>query len=128
VAAMKGSPGFGDVAQARRWLEQAAAQGNQDGELYLSALLAAAPEPGLRDPQQALAMLQKISHYVADDPTALEVRAAAQAAGGDFADALLTEKKAIAEAHHLGWDLSPLQARLAIYQAGKPWYGDLLDF
>lgn len=128
VGAMKGSPGFGDIAQARRWLEQAAAQGNQDGELYLSTLLAAAPEPGLRDPQQALAMLQKISHYVLDDPTALEVRAAAQAAGGDLADAVLTEKKAIAQAHHLGWDLSPLETRLAMYQTGKPWYGDLLDF
>lgn len=128
VAAMKGAPGFGDVAQAKSWLEQAAAQGNQDGELYLSALLAAAPEPGLRNPQQALALLQKISHYVADDPTALEIQAAAQAAGGEFAEAALTEKKAIAKAHRLGWDVSPLQARLVIYQAGKPWYGDLLDF
>lgn len=125
---MKGSPGFGGIAQAKSWLEQAAAQGNQDGELYLAALLAAAPEPGLRDPQQALGMLQKISHYVQDDPTALEIQAAAQAAGGDFADAVLAEKKAVAKAHHLGWDVSPLQGRLVIYQAGKAWYGDLLDF
>jgi hypothetical protein len=73
-------------------------------------------------------MLQKISRYVADDPTALEIRAAAQAAEGDFADAVESEKKAIGKAHHLGWDLSPLQARLTVYQAGKPWFGDLLDF
>lgn len=128
MGAMKGSPGFGEIAQAKGWLEQAAAQGNQDGELYLSALLAAAPDSGLRQPQRALGMLQKISHYVADDPTALEVRAAAQAAGGDVPDAVKSEEQAIAKAHYMGWDLSPLRARLAVYQAGKPWYGDLLEF
>lgn len=128
VGAMKKSPGFGDVSQAKSWLEQAAAQSNQDGELYLSALLAAAPDPGLRQPETALEMLENISDYVEDDPTAIEVRAAAQAAGGDFADAVKSENKAINKARLLGWDLSPLQARLVTYQAGKPWYGDLLDF
>lgn len=128
MGAMKGSPGFGDIAQAKSWLEQAAAQENHDGELYLSALLAAAPDPRLRDPQRALGMSQKTFYAVEDDPTAFEVRAAAQAAEGSFVDAVKSEKKAISRAHSLGWDLSPLQARLAVYQAGKPWYGDLLDF
>lgn len=128
MAAMKGSQGFGNGAQARSWLEQAAAQGNQDGELYLSALLAAAPEPDLRDPPRALGILQTIFEHVEDDPTAFEIRAAAQAAKGDFADAVTSEKEAIGRARHLRRDLSPLQARLALFQAGKPWYGDLLDF
>ena len=128
TSAMSGSPGFGDLAQARSWLEKAAAQGNLDAELYLSALLAAAPEPGLRDPQRALGILRKAFDHIASDPTAFEVRAAAQAAEADFADAAESEKEAIRKAHHLGWDLSPLQARLTLYQVGKPWYGDLLEF
>lgn len=128
MGAMRGSPTFGDIAQAGGWLEKAAAQGNHDGELYLSALLAAAPDPRLRDPQRALELLQKVFRHVDYDPTAFEIRAAAQAAAGNFADAVKAEKKAIRSAHSLHWDVSPLQARLAVYQSGKPWYGDLLDF
>ncbi|MGH8202412.1 MAG: energy transducer TonB [Steroidobacteraceae bacterium] len=128
MGAMQGSAGFGDMGQARSWLEQAAAQGNHDGELYLSALLAAAPEPQLRDPQRALDLLQKAFQDVNDDPTPFEIRAAAQAAEGQFADAAKSEKKAISRAHALQWDVAPLQARLAVYQAGKAWYGELHDY
>lgn len=128
TGAMKGSPQFGNIAQAKTWLEKAAAQGNRDGGLYLSALLAAAPEPTLRDPQRALELLQKVFHHVYIDPIGFEIRAAAQASQGHFGDAVESEKKAIRRAHSLRWDLSPLQARLASYQAGKPWYGNLLDF
>ena len=49
-------------------------------------------------------------------------------ASGAFAAAVKSEKEAIGKAHHLGWDVSALQARMAAYQAGKPWVGDLLDF
>lgn len=128
MGALSGSGGFGTTAQASNWLEKAAAQGNHDGELYLTALLAAAPNPQLRDPQRALELLQKAFDQLDDDPAASEIRAAAQAAEGDFPDAVKSEKRAIRDAHFLEWDLSPLQARLATYQAGKPWYGDLLDF
>lgn len=128
TSAMSGSQGFGDMAQAKGWLEKAAAQGNLDAELYLAALLAAAPDPGLRDPKRALGMLQQGFDHISGDPTAFEVRAAAQAAEGDFADAVESERHAMSKAHHLRWDLSPLQARLTLYQAGKPWFGDLLEF
>lgn len=129
MGAMRGAPGFGDSTQAKSWLEKAAAQGNHDGELDLSALLAAASEPGLRDPQRALELLKTVLQGVEEvDPTTLEIRAAAQAADGDFAHAVASEQKAISQAHYLKWDLTPLQARLASYQAGKAWYGDLLDF
>lgn len=128
IGAMKGSPGFGSIEQAKSWLEQAAARGNHDGELYLSALLAAGPDPSLRDPRRALGLLRKVFYHVDDNPTAYEIRASAQAAEGDFAGAVKSEKAAIRSAHHLRWDLSPLQARLAAYRADKPWYGDLLEF
>ena len=116
------------MAQAGDWLQRAAAQNNHDGELYLAALLAAAADPRRRDPQRALELLQKAFQDVDDDPTPFEIRAAAQAAEGQFADAARSEKKAIRRAHALRWDVSPLAARLAAYQAGKPWYGDLLDY
>lgn len=128
IGAMRGMAGFGDSAQAKGWLLKAAAQGNHDGELNLAALLAAAPDPRLRDSYGALELMQKAFRGIYDDPTPLEVRAAAQAAAGNFADAVKSEKEAISRAHSLGWDLSPLQARLATYQAGKPWYGDLLAY
>ncbi|HTX06379.1 MAG TPA: energy transducer TonB [Steroidobacteraceae bacterium] len=128
IGAMRRSPGFGDITEAEGWLEKAAAQGNHDGELYLSALLAATPEPGLRDPQRALELLKAVSYRSDDDPTAVEIRAAAQAADGDFTRAVASEKKAIRQARYLRWDLSPLERRLADYQAGKAWYGNLLAF
>ncbi|HEY6514610.1 MAG TPA: energy transducer TonB [Steroidobacteraceae bacterium] len=128
MGAIRGSPGYGDMVQAKGWLERAAVQNNHDGELYLSALLAAAADPRLRDPQRALELLQKAFQDVYDDPTPFEIRAAAQAAEGQFADAAESEKKAISRAQALRWDVSPLQARLAVYRAGKPWYGDLLDY
>lgn len=128
MEAMEGSPGFGDMTTARGWLEKAAAQGNLDGKLYLSALLAAAPDPAVRDPRRALELLGPVMSELDDDPTAREIQAAAQAAEGDFTDAVSSEKSAIRQAHHLKWDLAPLKGRLADYQSGKPWYGDLLDF
>lgn len=128
MEAMEGSPGFGDMTTARGWLEKAAAQGNLNGKLYLSALLAAAPDPAVRDPRRALELLGPVMSELDDDPTAREIQAAAQAAEGDFTDAVSSEKSAIRQAHYLKWDLAPLKGRLADYQAGKPWYGDLLDF
>jgi uncharacterized protein len=128
IGAMRGSAGFGDITQAKGWLEKAAAQGNHDGELYLSALLAAAPEAAVRNPQRALELLKTVLDDFDQDPTAHEIQAAAEAAEGDFAHAVDSEKSAIREAHHLSWDLAPLQARLSDYQAGKAWYGNLLAF
>jgi TPR repeat protein len=128
MGAMRGAPGFGDAAQTKDWLEKAAAQGNYDGELYLAAFLAAATEPGLRDPQRALGLLHEVMDGVDYDPTPYEIRAAAQAAQGDFSHAVSSEKSAIGRARFLGWDLAPLRARLADYQAHKAWYGDLLEF
>lgn len=128
IGAMHAWPGFGSLTDSRAWLEKAAAQGNHDGELYLAALLAAAPEPGVRNPQRALEMLKSVWDDFDEDPTAREIQAAAQAADGHFADAVVSEKKAIRQARYLRWDLSPLESRLADYQAGKAWYGNLLDF
>jgi len=126
--ALKGSPDEERSRQARLWLEQAAASGSHDGKLYLSALLATAPEPQGGDPRRALTLLDEVFRGVKDDPTAFEIRAAAQASTGRFKEALQSEHKAIEMAQRLKWDVTPLNERLAHYMANQPWRGSLLDF
>ena len=62
---------------------------------------------------------------VSTDPTVFEIRAAAQAASGAFADAVGSERRAIAMGSRLNWDLGPLNERLARYESRQAWYGDL---
>lgn len=125
--ALRGEPDEERLRQAKLWLEQAAASDNHDGKLYLAALLAASPGAG-RDPKRAMRLLDEVFRGVDDDPTAYEIRAAAQANGGQFHDAVKSEEKALAMARRLKWDEAPLDARLARYAADQPWYGSLLDF
>lgn len=94
--------------------------------LYLSALLAATPVAGVRDPARALNLLDKVRKDLGGDPVEFEIRAAAEAASGAFEKAVNSERHAAAMATKLGWDLTPLNGRLARYQSGQPWYGNLL--
>jgi TPR repeat protein len=128
LRSLHGSATPQQLARAQRWLESAAAQGDEDGELFLAALLATAPSAQVRDPTRALEVLRKIFSEVRDDPTAYEIRAAAEAAQGHFERATDTELEAIKQAKWLHWSVLPLEQRLASYRAGKPWYGNLLAF
>jgi len=116
----------GDTAQALRWLEKAAASGNRDGKYELAAMLAASPNPALRDPKKSLTVVAELDPDHDALPTALEIRAAAQALLGDFDAALNDQQKALRKARALGWDLAPLKQRVADYGAQKSWAGDLL--
>ncbi len=132
---LRGTPSAAEVAEAKSWLERAAAQSEPDGvpnssedaRLLLAAILAATPQASLRDPSWALSLLKDVRD-IGVDPTPLEVRAAAQAAVGDFSGAVASEQTAISRAGQLGWDLSPLEQRLSLYKSGQPWYGSLLEF
>jgi len=126
--ALRGTPDKKSTRMADVWLERAAASGDHDGMYYLSALLAATPVAELRDPKRALTLLDKVRYGESDNPTAVEVRAAALAASGAFSDAVKKERRAISMASALRWDLAPLNERLARYEAGQPWYGNLLGF
>lgn len=126
--ALKGTPDAERSRQAKLWLEQAAASGNHDGKLYLAALLAAAPDTAARDPRRSLKLLDEVFRNVNDDPTAFEIRAAAQASAGQFEDAVKSEHRALAMAQALKWDVTPLNERLSHYVAKQPWYGTLLEF
>jgi len=126
---LRGTPSLPTVRHAVHWLNQATAQGNRLGELYLSAVLACWPLPEIRDPKRALQLEKKaVANGLGIDPTGLEIRAAAAAAQGDFVHAADTERRALARARDLGWNLAPLKRRLARYRSGKPWYGNLLDY
>ena len=116
------------IATARQWLEAAVAQHDKIAALYLSALFAASPEARYRDPARALRLEKEAFAHPTVDPTGYEIRAAAYAAEDHFARAVHAERRAIAQAHGLGWSLAPLRARLARYRAGKPWFGNLINY
>jgi hypothetical protein len=124
--ALRGTPDDAGSRIAKTWLERAAASGSHDGKLYLAGLLAASPLAEVRDPPRALALLDEVRRDLGEDPTEYEIRAAAQAASGNYAAAVTSERKALSMAKVLGWDASPLEERLARYQGGQPWYGNLL--
>jgi len=126
--ALRGTPDEERSRQAKLWLEQATTSGSHDGKLYLAALLAATPDAASRDPRRALELLDEVFRGVNDDPAAFEIRAAAQASAGQFEDAVKSERKAVAMAQALKWDVAPLNERLSHYVAKQAWYGTLLEF
>lgn len=110
------------------WLRRAAALGHKRANKYLAAIMAASPNENIRAPQLALEALDKIERGDKGEPTTLEIRAAALAASGDFKHAVTTQKSAVQKAQRLGWDIGPMEQRLAQYQANQPWFGDLVLF
>jgi len=86
------------TAGALTWLERASKQGNSTGKFILASVLAAAPVDHDRDPTRALALTDGIEHEFKHDPSFWEIRAAAKASQGKFADALKDQEKAISEA------------------------------
>ena len=95
-----------------------------DGRFYLAALLAAGPEGATLDPTRALSMIDRIQAEIPGSPTVDEIRAAASASLGKFADAQKAQRKALGLAKKLGWDMRPLQARLDAYARKQAWRGN----
>lgn len=126
--ALRGTRDSAHAQMAATWLARAATSNDREGMFYFAALLAATPEDGLRDPKRALELIGRVEGDFSEDPTTYEIRAAAQAASGDYHGAGKSEERAIGQATKLEWDLAPLKERLARYQAGKPWTGYLLSF
>jgi uncharacterized protein len=114
------------VSAALVWLERAAKQGNASAKFQLAAVLAAYPTN--QDPKRALALADSLESDYKNDPTLSEIRAAANAARGDYKAATQAQIKAIAQAKQLGWDLTLLAQRESVYESGQAWNGNLLDF
>jgi TonB family protein len=108
-------------------LEDAASTWHRDGTLFLAALLAAGPDAAHRDPKRALELMSKIAPLVDFEPTSFEIRAAAHANLGDFEAAQREQKRALKDARNLGWNVTPLMARLTGYETGQAWSGFLFS-
>jgi uncharacterized protein len=114
------------VREAGSLLESAVKSGYIAARYPLAALLATAPDKSMRDPRRALQYLHDVMPVVTYDPVPHEVFAAACAWLSDYDCAVESEKVAIRRANKLGWDTTPLAARLKRYQANKPWTGNLM--
>ncbi len=114
--------------RAKVWLERAASHGNDYAKMYLSALLATAPPDDVRNARRSLELLGGVFKKFKDDPTTYEIRAAAQANLGNFADAVKDQTKAVAMATKYQWNPARQNERLAKFQANQPWFGNLLAF
>jgi TPR repeat protein len=117
-----------DFGKAQDLLEKAAAAGHPEGKFRLAALLAAGPDASRRDPKRGLELLAQMKEEVDSDPTFFEIRAAAKAMMGEYAEAQLDQKQALQKARKLGWDLTDSQARLASYVDSKPWTGNFFVY
>lgn len=125
---LRNNPDAGALDKAVRLLESAAAAGNRDGKFHLAAVLATSPEGARRDARRALDLLAQIESEMDFDPYFFEVRAAAQAMLGNFAEAQEAQKRALREARRFDWNSKDAEARLAGYAESKPWTGNLFTF
>lgn len=85
----------------------------------LAWALATEPEDALRDAAEALRLAMRATELSGGtNATALDALAAAQAAAGRFAEAAQTAQKALALG---GEERAEREARVALYQAGRPY-------
>ena len=117
------------AAKAKVLLEQVASDTDPFLQLWAAGLLATAPLDTLRDPAFALEVANKLDTIAdyAQDPDYAELLAAALAANGQYAKAVISEREAIHRAARLHWNTTPLMPRLAKYEAGQQWRGYLCD-
>ncbi len=122
-----------DAREARHWFEQAADSGNASARSALAWLLATARDPSVRDPDRAIELARRA---VAEAPSAswFDTLAAALATSGRFEDAVSVQQQALATLEEESGNSRVLAARrsaflgrLAEYQAGRPWHGELSE-
>lgn len=110
--------------EARRALEDSRATlpGNPAIELLLARLLAAAPDPAVRDATEAARLARQLDQR-RPTPRSAEARALAAAAAGDFPEALTWQQRAVERARTAGQErlAAYLAQRLPLYEAGRPW-------
>jgi tetratricopeptide (TPR) repeat protein len=110
-------------ADARAWLEDSVAAQPDRPELShaLARLLAAAPDPAVRDGQRALRMTQQLA--AANGTTEVgETMAMALAEVGSYRDAVAVQRDVMEAARQGGAaaDLRRMSANLQLYESGRP--------
>jgi tetratricopeptide (TPR) repeat protein len=89
---------------------------------FRAMILAACPDPNLRDGQRAIAAAThaaELSNW--SDPHVLSALAAAHAETGDFATAIRWEQRALELFAEVGSKQNPDCDRMSLYKAGKPY-------
>ena len=119
-------PSAAQLSEARALLQRASGSPDYYVMEHVAALLAAAPQEGLRDPATAITVARRLAGgEIQSDPQMFETIAAAYAAVGEFNRAVREQHTAIRKAQSLGWDTRAMGQRLAAYKSGQSWYGDL---
>jgi hypothetical protein len=114
--------------RARDLLSRAVTSGNADAGYYLADLLIGDTDPARREPQRALDLVNDVYAFKNDDPTTLEIRAAAFSQLGKFTDAARVQHNALNKAKSLGWDTAPQMQRLEMYRRQEAWTQRLLIY
>jgi len=87
----------------------------------LAWILATSPDPALRDPEQAVRLLEAVRREEEPLPELLDTLAAAYAAAGRFDDAVRTADQALALAKRQSKLAADIRARRALYRSGRPY-------
>jgi len=95
---------------------------NAEAANNLAWTLATCADPDVRDPDEAIRLLEATARN-SDDPAMLDTLAAAYAAAGRFGDAIATARRALHLAAGQGAadDLDDIRYRLDLYRQGKPY-------
>jgi cytochrome c-type biogenesis protein CcmH/NrfG len=104
--------------------EAALAKGlNPQIAAYHAFILAVSSDPGVRDPIRALAWAEQAVAAETPSVTSLNTLAVAQAATGNFAQAVATAEQALAlaRAGNQAAAAQVTEARLRAFRAGQPW-------
>lgn len=87
----------------------------------LAWILATTPDPELRDPDQAVRLLESVRLDPEPLAALLDTLAAAYAASGRFAEAVETADQALLQARHDPVLSAAIRARRELYRAGQPY-------
>jgi len=87
----------------------------------LAWILATSPDPALRDPEQAVRLLEAVRREEETLPELLDTLAAAYAAAGRFDDAVRTADQALAIAKRRRKLAADIRERRALYRAESPY-------
>jgi uncharacterized protein len=98
---------------------------HRPASLALARALATGPQATAADTTEAVSLSAAALKSDPRNPSAMEAHAAALAAAGRFDAAVEHQTRAVKLAEARGWDLQPLQQRLATYQRGEPWRGPM---
>lgn len=90
-------------------------------QLDLSWMLATWPDAAARNGSRALALMKNLDREMPNDPKILRALAAAYAETGDFSEAVITAKRALAMVQTQAPRLAgELEAETALYQSNSP--------